>query len=208
MSGTPVSVDEAAHANVHDDAEGEEGEEDRGAAVAEQRERYSCDRHETDDHANVNSDLKYDDRDHPHDDEAAGQIGGSLGVLDETHENEKIKKQNADGADEAVFFTESSEDEIGIWDGEKVTLGLRALVGAFAPNTAGADGYQGLTDLIAGAARVGVGVDESIDARLLVGLKVLAGLPGNAADKGERKQDDGDLFEADAAEEEAADEDR
>ena len=48
---------------------------------------------------------------------------------------------------------------------------------------------------------------KCIDASLLVGLEVLAGLVGDAADEDEGEDDDGGLLEADAAEEEAADED-
>jgi hypothetical protein len=84
---------------------------------------------------------------------------------------------------------------------------LRAFVGALAPDAAGADRDQGLANLIAGAAGIGVRVDEGVDAGLLVGLEVLAGFPGDASDEDESEQDDGDLFEADAAEEEAADQD-
>ncbi len=106
-----------------------------------------------------------------------------------------------------MLLAEGGEDEVGIGDGEEVALGLGALVGAFAPDAAGADGDERLANLIAGAARIGVRVDEGVDARLLVGFEVLAGLPGDAADEDEREQDDGDLLEADAAEKETADED-
>ena len=107
-------------------------------------------------------------------------------------------------ADEAVLFAEGGEDEVGVGDGEEVALGLGALVGALAPDAAGADGDQGLADLVAGALGVGVGVDEGVDAGLLVGLEALAALPGDAAEQSEAEQDDAGLLEADAAEEEAA----
>ena len=82
----------------------------------------------------------------------------------EAHEDEEVEQQNAHGADEAVLFAEGGEDEVGVGDGEEVALGLGALVGALAPDAAGADGDQGLADLVAGAAGVGVGVDEGVDA--------------------------------------------
>ena len=59
-----------------------------------------------------------------------------------------------------MFFAEGGEDEVGVGDGEEVALGLGALVGAFAVEAAGAYGDEGLADLVAGAAWVGVGVDE------------------------------------------------
>ena len=37
VSGERFLVDEAAHADIHDDAQGHEGEENGGASVAEQR---------------------------------------------------------------------------------------------------------------------------------------------------------------------------
>jgi len=79
-------------------------------------------------------DLKDDDRDYAHDDETAGEIGGGLGVLDETHEDEEVEQENADGSDEAVLFAEGGEDEVGVGNGEEVALGLGALVGTFAPD--------------------------------------------------------------------------
>jgi hypothetical protein len=72
-------IDEAPHADVHDDAESEEGEQNRGAAIAEQRQRYPCDKHEADDHAYVDGDLEHDDPDDTHDDEANGVTDASAG---------------------------------------------------------------------------------------------------------------------------------
>ena len=48
-----------------------------------------------------------------------------------------------------MFFTEGSEDEVGVGDGEEVAL--RPFVGALASDASGADGDEGLADLIAGA---------------------------------------------------------
>jgi hypothetical protein len=73
-----------------------------------------------------------------------------------------------------VLLAESGEDEVGIGDGEEVALGLGAFVGALAPEASGADGDEGLADLVAGALGVGVGVDEAGEAGLLVGLEALA----------------------------------
>src|SRR5260370_19783077 len=86
-------VDEAPHADVHDDAEGEEGEEDRGAAVAEQGQGDSCDGHEADDHADVDCDLEDDDGDDAHDDEAAREGRGGLCGLYEAAGDEEVEVQ-------------------------------------------------------------------------------------------------------------------
>ena len=75
-----------------------------------------------------------------------------LRVLDEAREDEEVEQQDADAADEAVLLAEGGEDEVGVGNGQEVALGLGALVGALAPETAGADGDLGLQDLVAGAA--------------------------------------------------------
>ena len=98
--------------DVHDYAKRHEGEENRVASVAEQRQRYPRNRHEGDNDADVDGDLEDDDRDDSHNDEATGQVRGGRGILNEAHEDEEIQEKDADGADEAVFFTEGGEDEL------------------------------------------------------------------------------------------------
>ena len=139
------------HANVHDDAERQEGKQDGTAAIAQQWEGDAGDGHEAEDHADVDGDLENDDGDHAHDDKGAGQVGGCLGILDEAHEDEEIEEQDAERADEAVLLAECGEDEVGVGDGEEIALGLGTLVGALAPDAAGADGNEGLSNLVAGS---------------------------------------------------------
>src|SRR6266851_2757693 len=194
-------VHEPAHPDIHDDAEREEAEEDRRSGVAHQRKRDSGDRHQAHDHAYIDRNLEEHDSDDPHDDEGTGQVGGGLSVLNQAHED-------ADGADEAVLLAEGGEDKVGIGDGEEVALSLGAAIGSLAPDSAGTNSDQGLPDLVAGAAGVLVRVHEAGEAGLLVRLQQLAGLPDAADEKEHAEQDDGSLFELDAAEEEAADEDR
>ena len=59
-------------------------------------------------------------------------------------------------------------------------------------------GDGGPPDPIAGTARIGVGVDEGVDARWLIGFEVFAALPGYAVNEDEGQQDDGYLFEVDS----------
>ncbi len=67
-------VHKPAHADVHYDSEREEGKQNRGSAIAHERKRDSCYGHQTDDHADVDRDLKDDDGDDAHNDEGPGQV--------------------------------------------------------------------------------------------------------------------------------------
>lgn len=52
------SVHEAVHADVHNHAQSQKREQHRGASVAHKRERNPGDRHQPDDHSDVDRDLK------------------------------------------------------------------------------------------------------------------------------------------------------
>ncbi len=67
--------------------------------------------------------------------------------------------EDEDGADEAQFFSDVGEDEVGVGLGEIEEL-LHALHVAAAGEAAGADGDEGLVDVESGALKVGVGVEE------------------------------------------------
>ena len=74
-------------------------------------------------------------------------------------------------------------------------------------NAAGTDGNAGLEELVSGAPRVIVRVDEAGEASLLVGLEALAAGPcADEEDAGGGDEDEG-LAETDTAEEEPGDED-
>ena len=83
-------VHKPAHADVHDNSEREEGEENRRSAVTHERKGDSRNRHQTDDHPYVDRNLKDDDGDDAHDDEGAGQVGGCLSVLNQTHQYKEV----------------------------------------------------------------------------------------------------------------------
>src|SRR5258708_35408608 len=103
-------VHEAAHPDIHDDAEREEAEEDRGSAVAHERKRDSGDRHQAHDHAYIDRNLEEHDSDDPHDDEGTGQVGGGLSVLNQAHADEGVDEEDPEGAAEAVLRAEGGEE--------------------------------------------------------------------------------------------------
>ncbi len=132
----PTLIHEPAHADVHNNAEGQEAEQDRGAAVAHQGQGNAGDGHQSDAHTYIDGDLEEHDCHDAHDDERSGRIGGGLGVLNEADEDEEVKQQHPDSADETVLFAEGGEDEVGVGDRQEVALGLGALAGSFAPESA------------------------------------------------------------------------
>ncbi len=75
-------------------------------------------------------------------------------------------------ADEAPLLGEHREDEVGVLLGQEVELVLRAVQVALAAEHARADGDLRLDDVVAGAERVGLRIEEGQQALLLVRLEV------------------------------------
>ncbi len=61
-----VLVDEAAHADIHDDAQSQKRKQNRGPAVAHERKRNPGDGHQPHHHADVDRYLKDKHGHHPH----------------------------------------------------------------------------------------------------------------------------------------------
>ena len=95
------------------------------------------------------------------------------------------------------------EDEVGVGDREEIALGLRAFVGALAPDASRADGDLGLEDLVAAAFGVVLRVDEAGKAGDLVVLEDLAGFENAADQEGEAEDENAGLLPGDAAQKEA-----
>jgi len=59
-------VHEAAHPNVHHNTQRQEHKQNGRPTIAHKWQGYSCDRHKTDHHANVNQDMKAENSHHTH----------------------------------------------------------------------------------------------------------------------------------------------
>ena len=83
-----------------------------------------------------------------------------------------------------MLLTKCGKDKVRIRDGQKVALGLAAVLRALAPDAAGADGDEGLSNLVTAAARVVIRSYEAGEALLLIRLQYLVpggdDLPGRA----------------------------
>jgi hypothetical protein len=69
-----------------------------------------------------------------------------------------------------MLLTKCGKDKVRIWDGQKVALGLAAVFRALAPDAAGADGDEGLANLLPAAARVVIRGYEAGEALFLIRL--------------------------------------
>src|SRR5204862_1944055 len=79
-----------------------------------------------------------------------------------------IKGQQHQAADKAEFLGEHREDEIGLLLRQKAQMALRAEQKTLAEQPAGAERDLRLHDVITGAERVGIGLEEGIEPGLLV----------------------------------------
>ena len=77
-----------------------------------------------------------------------------------------------------MFLAECGEDEVGMRDGQKVTLSLRTLFRALAPDSARPRPQLAIANLVSRALWIVVGVDKARQPRLLVWLQNLAAVPG------------------------------
>jgi hypothetical protein len=202
------SVHEAAHADVHNHAESQECEQYRGSPIAHERKRDAGNRHQPQDHSDVDRDLENEDRCHAHHQERTWQICGCLSVLNQTHQYQKVYQEHKNRADEAVFFAESGKDEVCVRDRQEVALGLGSLIGASSEDAAVADGNFGLQNLIPGAAWVSVGVHEAGETGLLIGLEDLPAFPYAADGEEDDQNEDAALPPVNAAEEQTQNQDR
>ena len=78
----------------------------------------------------------------------------SLSSGDYAHDHDEEDGQYGNAADKAPFLADSAEDEVGALLRNEIELGLRALQETLACESAGADGYPGLVDVVAGSHRV------------------------------------------------------
>ena len=98
-----------------------------------------------------------------------------------------------------MLLAKCGEDEVGMGDGQKGSLGLRALLSALAPHAARAHGDERLLGLIAGALGVVVRVDKARKPRLLIGLEQLAAGPDAGHQRDSACAQDERLLQAHAA---------
>ena len=78
----------------------------------------------------------------------------SLGHGDEPDEQQDVGGNEDETADEAPFFADGAEDEVGFLFGDEVGFGDGAVEESFADEAARADGNLGLVDVVAYATGV------------------------------------------------------
>ena len=91
------------------------------------------------------------------------------------HDQAAAGRARASAADQAEFLADHGEDEVGLLLRQEVQVALRALQEALAPHPARAERDLRLDDVVAGAERVALRVEEGVDARALVVVQVAVG---------------------------------
>src|ERR1700735_1166177 len=121
--------------------------------------------------------MKAEDGGYSHHDVHPGTIFCFLRVVHQPQNQAKIQQQNDAYADETLFLGKRGQNKIRISHGHEAQLVLAAFAETFAPKSARADCNLGLQDLIACAARILLGVEECLDALLLVRLQMVPHAP-------------------------------
>ena len=86
-----------------------------------------------------------------------------------------------------MFLSQRRQNKVRITDGHKAQLVLAALAESFSPESPGADGDLGLQNLVAGAALVFLGMQERLNALLLVRFQMTPHVP---AQRHKQRNDD------------------
>ena len=94
-----------------------------------------------------------------------------LGQHQQPQDKRPEEQQYADGSDEALLFADGAEDEIGLLLGHVAELGLGAFEETFAVQSARADGYLRLVDVVADVLDVFLHAQHHADALLLIVLE-------------------------------------
>ena len=150
----------------------------RRTAVAHEGQREPLDGHEPRDHSDIVHDLEREGRAHARDEEGAEPVAREPRRLEHAPEQQQVERERHRHADEAGLLREHGEDEVGVARRQVAELRLASLHEAAAHEPARAHRDLRLDLLVAGAARVERGVEEGVDARLLVVLEHRPGEPG------------------------------
>src|ERR1700674_945542 len=86
----PALVHETAHADIHYNPHPKKKKQERSPAITHQRQGYSCDRHKTDHHADIDQDMEAKHSDHTHHHERPGAVGRRLRVLGQPHQHYEV----------------------------------------------------------------------------------------------------------------------
>src|SRR5260221_4319016 len=168
------AVAEAADAGIAVDidadqqAEAEHDGQHRRAAIGDQRQRHSEHRDETHHDRGLDEDMEKEidgdaEAEQPAEMAAAAQRDGEA-----VDEDQRIKSEQGDAADETELLGQHGEDEVGLLLGQEVEMALRAVQEALAEEPARAERDLRLQDVIAGAERIVLGVEKGVDAVALV----------------------------------------
>ena len=103
------------------------------------------------------------------------------------------EQQHGCRTNETELLSRHAENEIGPLLRDEIQLCLRAVQVSLAEEPARSDGHLGLQDVVSGAQRIGVGIEERGNTFLLVRFQaVVDELHGNADKDGRREHNGGD----------------
>src|SRR3990172_3344163 len=153
LSASLGLVGEAPHPHIENQAHSQEGGEDGGATIAQERQREPLHWDEARNHADIVHNLK---REPGHDgggEEGPEAIAGEVGGLEHPPQDEQVQAEDHRHPDEAQLLREHGEDEVGVSRGQVAELRLAALAVPLAEETPRAHRDLGLDLLVARAPR-------------------------------------------------------
>ena len=136
------------HAQENEEQEGESPQ--GGASVAEEGQWDADDGEESDNHAYVDEYVHKEDAGHRVSVESCEGGALSFGQGNNPGEQRHVEDDEGGASEESPFLAHGAEDEVGLLFGHEVGLGDGAFAPALARQSAAADGYFRLVDVVAG----------------------------------------------------------
>src|SRR5829696_9178204 len=141
---------------------------ERGATVADERQRDPGDRHDADHHPDVHERLEQEHRGEPRTEQRPERVPGLPGAGEDAPQQGAEQHEDDNRADEPELLGQDREDEVALLDRKELAARLRPVRESRAEQPARSDRDLRLLHLPPRALRVGSGVQEREDPVLLV----------------------------------------
>ena len=167
LSGS-YEVSTGIYAEEYKEEEGKSPE--TGASITEERQWDSDDRSQSEHHSHIDKDVEKEYAQDAIAIDSPEFIWLSLSYVYQSQDESKEKEQYSGTSHEAFFLAYGAEYEVSVLLRHEFQFGLSAIEEAFSFQSARADGYLTLMDIISGTGKVLLQTEKHIDTHALVGL--------------------------------------
>jgi len=148
------------HGNSQEKTTTDEKRQHRCASIGDKGQGNTDDRNGAGDHGHIDEHIEKKAGRQAESHQPAELVAAGKGDHEAVNQQQEIKPEQKQRAEDAKFFGQNDEDKIGMFFGQKLELALCALTEAFAEQSARAERNFRLQNVIACAERIGARVKE------------------------------------------------